>query len=135
MNREIKFRAWDKTKKVMLPVKLLDFAEWWVSCNPVGASDPLEYGERNSFKNVETDRHVLMQFTGLNDKNGVEVYEGDILKNSRGIVLKVVYGEGCYFAEGISHKGNEICHILRTYNTWSEVIGNLFENGELLNES
>jgi hypothetical protein len=61
--REIKFRAWDKEKKRMLPVTLMEFNQWWVSCMPISESNGnvLEYGERNSFRNEEADRHILMQ--------------------------------------------------------------------------
>jgi len=60
--REIKFRAWDKEKKVMLFMSDGSFSNhriWWLETNDC------------------QDRYILMQFTGLKDKNGKEIYEGD----------------------------------------------------------
>lgn len=142
--REFKFRAWDKEKNEILPVKLMDFSQWWVSCDPhYGTSKPNEYGERNSFKNEETDRHIIMQYTGLKDKNGTEIYEGDIIDGSwinpmsKEKVMRhyqVTFNKGKYNAELIGHHpyGSTMLYF---ENDKSEVIGNIYENPELLEDN
>ena len=73
MNREIKFRIWDVENKEMLKVQELDF-------------EPTFYGGRIAIRPdqyndyFDTEDMILMQYTGLHDKNGKEIYEGDILK-------------------------------------------------------
>jgi len=113
MQREIKFRAWDKVDKVMK----------YFSCGifnrlPAGAEDLTE----------------PMQYTGLKDKNGEEIYEGDIvtgLFNHTDIIGHIVYGSDATFF--IERKG--LYGIgLNNAEDWLEVVGNIYENPELLNE-
>jgi uncharacterized phage protein (TIGR01671 family) len=67
--REIKFRAWDKENKAFMP------SEGYAICD--GDVMGLRYG--NEMEDVLTDQIELMQYTGLKDNNGREVYEGDVL--------------------------------------------------------
>ena len=63
MNREIKFRAWDEVSEKML--------NW---------NDFLDTNMKNTFIAPESTGLILMQYTGLHDKNGKEIYEGDIVQ-------------------------------------------------------
>lgn len=125
--REIKFRAWDKERKELLRVTLMDFPEWWVSCDQTyGQAPSSDYGERNSFRNEDTDRHILMQYTGLKDKNGKEIYEGDMVANTNKENFAVVWDELGWAIDNDKHH----------YTGWvperTEIIGNIYENPELL---
>lgn len=76
MNREIKFRIWDIENKEMLKVQELDF-------------EPTFYGGRIAIRPdqyndyFDTEDMILMQYTGLDDKNGKEIYEGDIVGDNK----------------------------------------------------
>jgi len=71
MNREIKFRAWDKIDKIMREVTCYNLYDEYVRLD--------EDNSGNSITRKIVDV-ILMQFTGLLDKNGKEIYEGDIVK-------------------------------------------------------
>jgi uncharacterized phage protein (TIGR01671 family) len=136
--RKIKFRAWDKDLNIMLPVELMDFRDWWVRTerpdNAPNENGNNFYAERNSFKNEETDRHILMQYTGLKDKNDKEIYEGDIVifyhnlhkEDKRTIRYKCIveWDDGGLFCKRI--KQDDFWGF-RNETELYEIIGNIYE--------
>lgn len=142
MNREIKFRAWDKKHNRMKNESLLIQFDLQ-SGNAV-------YGmEREDGENVPywPDEAEIMQYTGLKDKNGKEIYEGDILEMevddefsfmsaakdrriTREVTWQINYGAGWNF--GQSHKDGDKRWSYPFYQQECEVIGNIYENPELL---
>ncbi|TVL99550.1 MAG: hypothetical protein CV087_17475 [Candidatus Brocadia sp. WS118] len=134
--REIKFRAWDKNKKVMTFVGELA----WL----VGGLYFVDAGACEGFIGKDAE---LMQFTGLHDKNGKEIYEGDILrwwvsstKRFAEELLVVEWGsvgwilKSPLFSSFGVPKDRSKCSEANTigYINSSEVIGNIYENSELL---
>ena len=121
MKREIKFRAWittdvdDKDNDIKSMSYDLAFTK---------------YAPINELLNKE---ECLMQFTGLKDKNGKEIYEGDILTKWDGLKKKVFFSDK-YYNFQLSHLDNKgFCDTLAFWNQEStEVIGNIYENPELL---
>ena len=133
MSREIKFRAWLKEKNKMVIVETIDFSE-----------KSIQYLEKNEIIDAYLLRTTfledieLMQYTGQKDKNGKEIYEGDILKYNFPYDGRLKHVSPVKFLEteasfGIKDiYGNEIPLYRITANNYSEVIGNIYENKELL---
>lgn len=117
--REIKFRAWDKLNKEMFNVEFIDFQKKQVY------RDVISY---RKFDDIE-----LMQYTGLKDKNNKEIYEGDIIV-LRGSKYKVIFKtEGARFVLRNDEFELEITFI-NNNNERLEIIGNIYENPELMED-
>jgi len=121
--REIKFRCWDKKKKE------------WVGAECGGVMDLNYSGSYNCFMfdndNFDIPKDVIWcQFTGLRDRHGKEIFEGDILKTSDGTLCYLEYCEAAYELITISHD-NYYCRLYAAHPE-IEVIGNIYENEDLL---
>ena len=124
-----KFRAWDKLNNEMYVVEQINFNR--------GEFESIGYGI--TFLR-EADKVILMQSTGILDKNGKEIFEGDILgiETDEGILnVNIFWDEEhvLFMFESKKHNEKELLAELVEDNTYPfAILGNIYENPELLEE-
>lgn len=132
--REIKFKAWDKKRKVMTRVMRLTMGIG-IRCYVPDGKHHDWYEEDEGDYSLHWSDVELLQYTGLTDKNGKEIYEGDIVKwdSPYGGRIGEIYwkeSEGGFYHTFTDEDGD----VRPSKRLWDiiEVIGNAYENEELL---
>ncbi|MEI3390174.1 MAG: YopX family protein [Clostridia bacterium] len=148
--RDIKFRVWDKEYEKMTYFNDEDYEykpPFVFRLDQVLKKDS-NYDDYEDFEyNDVTDSVEVMQYTGLKDKNGKEIYEGDIIEFSYDMFVgnfdtfvakgKVVFKEGAFYVEIFENERTtkDEAYLLYSINLDTiEVIGNIHDNPELLEE-
>ena len=123
MNREIKFRVFDKKIGKIFKAHDLRFTAEeaiYEVCHDTIRDDGGKHWEFTDFKEV-----VLMQYTGLKDIEGKEIYEGDIILGYKNPHV-VTFADGAFY---LTYKNSSV-RLSRTCGAL-KIIGNIFENPEL----
>ena len=130
MNREIKFRGWERELQMMVYDTELGGWHFEYDGNPVRAV--------NQMINEEDYFYDLMQYTGLKDKNGADIYEGDILSTDLDRPYLIVEFRNGAFMFQCHDNGKDYYDFMAitgensNFTKYHEVIGNIYENRKLL---
>ena len=139
--RELKFRAWDIEEKILVPVCQIQWDDGVIDISAGG-----------HWHDEMVGRYILEQFTGLKDKNGVEIYEGDVLEFSdkrvwyhNDLVFKSTEVRNAIISDYVNYPmerrvvsldwdscAYEWLYPCDDFALYWEVIGNIHENNELL---
>jgi uncharacterized phage protein (TIGR01671 family) len=135
IHNQIKFRAWLKPSKNSVG-RMIEVDEIWFSKNLLKEINQTEHSLADS---------ILLRFTGLSDKSGKEIYEGDILKDDVGDTLEVKFGKlpldksgdcvcsyEAFYCKNYGQLGQSPSHECQNIGEWMEIIGNIYENPNLL---
>ena len=142
--RDIKFIAWDKKKNDWFD------DDWGDLCIELNGN--IYFAWNGEIMDDYTDRIILMQYTGMKDVKGVEIYEGDILKCTSGVytnlgatgtgeyeetIKQVIWKDDSWgtrvISSNLTSKGAEKSGLVISAK-YAEIIGNIYVNPELLED-
>lgn len=122
LQRSRKMRVWDSFKEEMVynPYRVEDDGGWVYNAT------------HEDFVSGNYDMCIPMDWTSKKDKNGVDIYEGDICELDNGTGFIVTFSSGCYWADYGDLGKDFLFTVLKEYSC--KVIGNIFENPELIEQ-
>lgn len=131
--RDVKFRAWDKATRKILEVIEIDFQ---------GMEILVIDHEEQEAREAVFGHYELMQYTGLKDENGAEIYEGDIIRittnlqeNGVDYSAQIIFKDGGFCAiDGVEDNYGVRRYRLSDFGYKLKILGNIYENNELLEE-
>lgn len=121
MGNRFKFRAWDNFREKMIYDKVSEY---------------VSFNDNGSLNTTSVMNNNVMQYTGLKDKTGKEIYEGDIGKHNNGELYKIIWDQEDtrFICPNINAaKFHDIYYLLKSFSDRFEIVGNIYENPELLN--
>jgi len=125
--RIIKFRAWDRDKNKMFNARPV-----WIMTN--GKESIKCFGDAECQVYKHKERFILMQYTGLKDKAGKEIYEGDIIKCKYGKAtiesIEDIHQSMGWRDKKENSKCSDIGRTIEKFENEIEIIGNIYEKGE-----
>lgn len=134
-----KFRVWHKEEKIMTkPFDLVDITDGYDNGHEIAADNSL----LGHYPFHEDDRFTIMQGSGLHDRNGTDIYEGDLLALIDEVHDQPLYLQQAFFTEGaffISHAIDiKACwwflhSCLQKYDV--QIVGNIYQNPELIGKT
>ena len=127
--RNIKFRLWDISNKVMYNKVIVG------NYSDIAPMVWCEYNGETDWYHIEPKACKVMQYTGYKDVKGQEIYEGDILAHQDYWWVKIEYDNGSFMVRDVDkvRYNNKICNVHIgdfDISKW-RIIGNIFENKEL----
>lgn len=135
--REIKFRAWHKAERKMCDVQIINFDKgaFLLGINPgkdeIGYKYYVKAPKDGRF--CTFDEFELLEYTGLKDKSGKEIYEGDILENPINLKGVIEHHEGRFVWKYRNKRGIELLAVIDSGLMKNKsIIGSIYQTPELI---